>query len=140
MDYVKKEYGVKNDNDLNAEGIRKVVDRFKETYKKATQTDFPQDVNKQLEDCIETVFSSWESPRAKVYRQLNAIPDNYGTAGQCEDVVAGIKQTKQIGDLKTEMPEVYKQLVNTINKLEKHAGYRIYSSRRQIMDAANQKQ
>lgn len=89
LDAVKEEYGVKNDSDLNAEGMKKVVKEFKKIYKEETGEDFPQDVKTQLQMCIETVFDSWNSPRAITYRKVEKIPANYGTAVNVQSMVFG---------------------------------------------------
>lgn len=89
LDAVKEEYGAKNDSDLNAEGMKKVVKEFKKIYKEETGEDFPQDVKIQLQMCIETVFDSWNSPRAITYRKVEKIPANYGTAVNVQAMVFG---------------------------------------------------
>ena len=108
---------------------------------------------------VEAVFRSWNNPRAIVYRKLNDIPNNLGTAvnvqsmvfgnmgdnsgtgvaftrdpatgenkllgeylinAQGEDVVTGIRTPQKIATLENIMPDIYKQFVETADKLEKH--------------------
>src|SRR5277367_6024536 len=68
---VKNAKGAKADTDLDAEGLKEVVARYKEVYKKHVGSDFPQDPFTQLEHAIEAVFKSWMGDRAIRYRQLN---------------------------------------------------------------------
>ena len=59
------------------------------SVKEKTKKDFPQDVYKQLFGAINAVFLSWESNRAKVYRKLNQIPSEWGTAVNVQSMVFG---------------------------------------------------
>ncbi len=76
---IKKKYGHKNDVDLTESQLQELVSIFLEVYKKNGQ-EFPQDPQKQLTTAIEAVFRSWNSDRAKAYREINSIPDTMGTA------------------------------------------------------------
>ncbi|MBT3394712.1 MAG: pyruvate, phosphate dikinase [Waddliaceae bacterium] len=168
---IKKEEGVDTDSDVSVEGFKKAVAAFKEVYKEHIGEDFPQDPWEQLFTAVEAVFRSWNGHRAIVYRQVNNIPDNMGTAvniqtmvfgnkgpnsatgvgftrdpatgdkhfygeylinAQGEEVVAGtrtphpinLNQKKIMGSdlscLEDEMPEMYKELDEIVEKLEEH--------------------
>jgi len=80
LDEVKEKYGAKYDTDLNAEHLKEVVVKYKELYKAEKGEDFPQDPKVQLLEAVKAVFRSWNNPRAIVYRRLNEIPHDWGTA------------------------------------------------------------
>ncbi|TES92765.1 MAG: pyruvate, phosphate dikinase [Candidatus Cloacimonadota bacterium] len=166
---IKKEKGAKSDIELDSEALKELVLRFQDLIKKKKSEDFPAEPFKQLWGSIKAVFKSWNTKRAREYRKINNIPDNWGTAvnvqamvygnmgkesatgvaftrnpatgenvfygeylvnAQGEDVVAGIRTPHplnkiQKGDsdlisLEEEMPEIYKELDEIRNKLEKH--------------------
>ena len=81
--------GVLLDTDLDAKDWKGLIKDFKNIVKKKTKKDFPQDVNQQLIGAISSVFLSWESNRAKVYRKLNQIPSSWGTAVNVQSMVFG---------------------------------------------------
>jgi len=89
LDAVKEEKNAKLDTDLNAEDLKEVVKRYKELYKKEKGSDFPQDPRVQLMEAVKAVFRSWENPRAIVYRRLNDIPSDWGTAVNVQEMVYG---------------------------------------------------
>jgi len=182
IDHLKEEKGVVNDTDLTTDDLREMVARFKKAIKDVTGKDFPTDPWEQLWGSVTAVFDSWTNNRAIVYRKLNNIPDEWGTAvnvqamvfgnmgdssatgvaftrdagtgenlfngeylinAQGEDVVAGIRTPLQITkegavrwaklanvteedraanfpSLEEAMPEIYKELFDTQNKLEDH--------------------
>lgn len=182
IEQVKSQRGIKLDYELNVEELQQLVKLFKEAIKKQTGSDFPSDPVEQLWGAICAVFGSWMNKRAILYRKLNGIPDDWGTAvsvmamvygnmgetsatGVCfsrdaatgenifngewlknaqgEDVVSGVRTPQQITlegsrrwaelqgvseeerkskypSLEEEMPEVYKQLNEIQDKLEKH--------------------
>ena len=159
FDGIKEREGVTNDADLSADALKEVVEGFKEVYKKEMGEDFPQDPKTQLIEAVKAVFSSWNNPRAIVYRRLNDIPGDWGTAvnvqamvfgnmgddsgtgvaftrdpatgedrlygeylmnAQGEDVVAGIRTPEPISKMKEVKPEIYKQFVEIMQKLEDH--------------------
>ena len=66
-----------------------LIQNFKDIVKEKTKKNFPQDVREQLIGAISAVFLSWESHRAKVYRKLNQIPSNWGTAVNVQSMVFG---------------------------------------------------
>jgi pyruvate,orthophosphate dikinase len=89
LDEVKKENGAKYDTDLTADNLKEVVKKYKELYKKEKGSDFPQDPKVQLMEAIKAVFRSWNNPRAIVYRRLNDIPGDWGTAVNVQEMVYG---------------------------------------------------
>ena len=155
----KEENNFKFDTDLTCDHLKSVVEDYKAIYKKEVGEDFPQEPKKQLMLAVEAVFRSWNNPRAIVYRRLNDIPNDLGTAvniqsmvfgnmgdtsgtgvaftrdpgtgenkllgeylinAQGEDVVAGIRTPEPIATLEKAMPEIYKQFIDTVKKLENH--------------------
>ncbi len=81
--------GVLLDTDLNENDWDGLIEDFKRTVKEKTNKDFPQDVNEQLLGAISAVFLSWDSKRAKIYRKLNHIPAEWGTAVNVQSMVFG---------------------------------------------------
>lgn len=155
----REEAGVELDSELSAEHYKSLVEEYKEIYKDEMGEDFPQDPQRQLELAISAVFRSWNNERAILYRRMNGIADDLGTAvnvqamvfgnmgensgtgvaftrnpatgehklfgeylmdAQGEDVVAGIRTPNPISHLEDQLPEVYKQFVETSTTLEKH--------------------
>jgi len=179
---VKSQRGIKLDNEMNTDELKQLVTRFKEAIKQQTGKEFPEDPIEQLWGAICAVFDSWMNDRAILYRKMEGIPQEWGTAvsvmamvfgnmgntsatGVCfsrdaatgenrfngeylvnaqgEDVVAGIRTPQQItreGSLRwakqqgideatraskypsmeESMPEIYQQLNELQDKLEKH--------------------
>lgn len=89
LDKVKEERGYGSDLGLTTEDLKLIVEEFKKIYKAEIGEDFPQDPKKQLMLAIEAVFRSWNNPRAIVYRKLNDIPGNLGTAVNIQSMVFG---------------------------------------------------
>ncbi|TFZ41139.1 pyruvate, phosphate dikinase [Soehngenia longivitae] len=89
LDGLKEEKNASLDTDLNADDMKVLVERYKELYKKEMNEDFPQEPMKQLELAIKAVFASWNNPRAIVYRRLNEIPNDLGTAVNVQSMVYG---------------------------------------------------
>ncbi len=81
--------GVLLDTDLDESDWDGLIEDFKRTVREKTNKDFPQDVHEQLLGAISAVFLSWESNRAKVYRKLNQIPAEWGTAVNVQSMVFG---------------------------------------------------
>ena len=81
--------GVLLDTDLLAEDWQGLIDDFKKLVKEKTKKNFPQNVIEQLKGAISAVFLSWQSNRAKVYRKLNHIPSDWGTAVNVQSMVFG---------------------------------------------------
>ena len=153
IEQYKARHGKPQDTDMEADDWRAIVDTFKELV------NFPQDPSIQLRCAIEAVFLSWNTPRAKFYREMHNIPERLGTAvcvqamvfgnfGETsgsgvaftrnpatgdkqffgeflvnaagEDVVAGTRTPEPISLLEQEIPEAYKELFDTQQRLEKH--------------------
>jgi len=160
LEKMKEEKGVKLDTELDADDLKKLVERFKEIYKEEGK-EFPQDPWDQLWKAIDAVFGSWMNERAITYRKINGIKEDellgtavnvvmmvFGNMGedsgtgvaftrnpntgekkpygeflpnaQGEDVVAGIRTPLKLEELKNRLPEVYEQLMDVMQKLEKH--------------------
>jgi pyruvate,orthophosphate dikinase len=86
---LKKKLGVKTDTDVDADGLKELVDLYKTHIKKELGRDFPQNVFEQLQIAIEAVFRSWNNDRAKLYRQREKISDSLGTAVNIQAMVFG---------------------------------------------------
>lgn len=86
---VKEEKGVEFDTDLDADDLKEVVKRYKELFKKAKGFEFPQQPKAQLVEAVKAVFRSWDNPRAIVYRRLNDISGDWGTAVNIQEMVYG---------------------------------------------------
>ena len=183
MEELKEKKGVKLDTELDVDDLKEMVKRFKAAVKERNGRDFPDNPWDQLWGAILAVFDSWNNERAILYRRLNKIPDDWGTAvnvqamvfgnmgdtsatgvaftrdaatgenifngeylinAQGEDVVAGIRTPQQITkegslrwaklqgiseeerrtkypSLEETMPEIYQELYEIQDKLEKHA-------------------
>ena len=80
IEEVKKAKGVRLDNELDVEDLKTLVKKFKEAVKNVTGKDFPTDVYEQLWGAICAVFNSWMNERAILYRKMEGIPDEWGTA------------------------------------------------------------
>ncbi|NBC83195.1 MAG: pyruvate, phosphate dikinase [Bacteroidetes bacterium] len=179
---VKEARGVELDTELSTDDLKDLVSKFQAKVKEVTGQDFPTDPWDQLWGAVLAVFDSWNTSRAKYYRKLNQIPEEWGTAvnvqamvfgnmgdssgtgvaftrdaatgenifngeylinAQGEDVVAGIRTPQQITksgslqwaelagvseeerkskypSLEESMPNSYKELVETQEKLESH--------------------
>lgn len=89
MDEIKKKAGKTLDSELTAEDLKELVKRYKEFYKSTKGEEFPQDPKIQLLKSIEAVFRSWDNPRAIVYRRMNDIPGDWGTAVNVQAMVFG---------------------------------------------------
>ncbi len=81
--------GVLLDTELDQNDWDGLIKDFKNIVKKKTNQEFPQNVREQLFGAISAVFLSWESHRAKVYRKLNQIPSEWGTAVNVQSMVFG---------------------------------------------------
>jgi len=85
----KEERGVKDDTELTADDLKELVPKFKAVVREKAGEDFPTTPRKQLWGAIGAVFRSWDTPRAVAYRQINAIPDDWGTAVNVQAMVFG---------------------------------------------------
>ena len=159
LEKVKREAGAKDDTDLTAEDLKRLVSLFKGEIRSALGAEFPEDPWEQLWGAVGAVFGSWMNDRAIAYRQLYQIPGDWGTAvngqtmvfgnkgetsgtgvgftrnpalgdnemygeflmnAQGEDVVAGIRTPRPIGELAAVMPAAFEQLVDIRGKIESH--------------------
>lgn len=89
MDEVKEEKGVKFDNELTVDDLKELVVRFKKAVKDYTGKDFPESAWEQLWGGICAVFDSWMNERAIIYRRMNQIPEEWGTAVNVQAMVYG---------------------------------------------------
>jgi len=89
LDEVKEANGAIHDTDLTAENLKEVVKKYKELYKAEKGEEFPQDPKEQLLEAVQAVFRSWDNPRAIVYRRMNDIPGDWGTAVNVQAMVFG---------------------------------------------------
>ena len=89
LEEMKEKKGVHNDTDLDSEDLKVLVEMYKKVYFEEKHEEFPQDPMKQLELAIKAVFESWNNPRAMIYRKLNDIPHDLGTAVNVQSMVFG---------------------------------------------------
>lgn len=89
LDEVKEEVGAKLDTDLDAEALKKIIEKYKRLYKESTGEDFPQEPWEQLRRAINAVFLSWNNKRAITYRKIHNIPEDWGTAVNVQMMVFG---------------------------------------------------
>ena len=89
IDKMKEAKGVKNDVDLTADDLKELVGTFKKIYEENEGRPFPQDPRDQLIEAVKAVFRSWDNPRANVYRKMNEIPYEWGTAVNVQQMAFG---------------------------------------------------
>jgi pyruvate,orthophosphate dikinase len=89
LEIAKEDNGYDNDVEMSAADWRKIVTQYKGIVEGELGRSFPQDVQEQLWGAIQAVFDSWDSDRAKVYRRLNDIPGDWGTAVNVQAMVFG---------------------------------------------------
>ncbi|NLW00536.1 MAG: pyruvate, phosphate dikinase [Clostridiales bacterium] len=89
LDDIKEQNGATQDVELTAENLKEVVSRYKELYRQKMGDEFPQDPKAQLLEAVKAVFRSWNNPRAIVYRRMNDIPGDWGTAVNVQAMVFG---------------------------------------------------
>jgi pyruvate,orthophosphate dikinase len=89
LNEVKATKGVEYDTDLDANDLKKVIEKYKEAIRKEKGEDFPQEPKKQLQMAIDAVFGSWNNPRAITYRRINEIKGLLGTAVNVQTMVFG---------------------------------------------------
>jgi pyruvate,orthophosphate dikinase len=155
----RRESGVRNDAELDADAWKSVTLRFREIIRTYTGKEFPTDPFEQLRQATEAVFRSWNGKRAVDYREAAGIEHDLGTAvniqtmvfgnigddsatgvfmsrnattgepalegdylinAQGEDVVAGIRKTLPIAQLKADMPQMFSELETIARRLEQH--------------------
>jgi len=86
---VRERAGVEHDHQLGEGDLEATIGRYLELVRRATGRDFPEEPREQLMLAVRAVFDSWENPRAKVYRKINQIPDDLGTAVNVQAMVFG---------------------------------------------------
>ncbi|MDY5576727.1 MAG: pyruvate, phosphate dikinase [Lachnospiraceae bacterium] len=92
IDEMKEAKGVTYDTELTADDLKELAGKFKAVYKEAMNgEEFPQDPKEQLMGAVKAVFRSWDNPRAIVYRRMNDIPGDWGTAVNVQTMVFGNK-------------------------------------------------
>ena len=92
IDEMKEAKGVHFDTDLTADDLKELAAKFKAVYKDAMNgEEFPQNPTEQLMGAVKAVFRSWDNPRAIVYRRMNDIPGDWGTAVNVQTMVFGNK-------------------------------------------------
>ncbi len=89
IDKMKEAKGVTEDVDLTAEDLKELVAIFKKIYEDNEGKPFPQDPKEQLIGAVMAVFRSWDNPRANVYRKMNEIPYEWGTAVNVQQMAFG---------------------------------------------------
>ncbi|HEY8496616.1 MAG TPA: pyruvate, phosphate dikinase [Limnochordales bacterium] len=89
IDRMKEEKGVTHDTELDADDLKRLTQQYKELVLKKTGKPFPSDPWEQLRGAINAVFESWNTPRAVRYRELNDIPNDWGTAVNVQAMVFG---------------------------------------------------
>ncbi|HPU22223.1 MAG TPA: pyruvate, phosphate dikinase [Thermoclostridium caenicola] len=89
LDEMKEKKGVKLDTELDADDLKALVKQYHELYQKEKGEPFPQEPRVQLLEAVKAVFRSWNNPRAIVYRRLNDIPGDWGTAVNVQEMVYG---------------------------------------------------
>ncbi len=89
LEIVKEDKGFYNDTEMTSDDWQALVGQFKGIVDEELGRPFPQDVDEQLWGAIRAVFDSWDSDRAKVYRRLNDIPGDWGTAVNVQAMVFG---------------------------------------------------
>ncbi|TKV60173.1 pyruvate, phosphate dikinase [Nakamurella flava] len=158
-DKAKSAKGVTGDLELDVDDLKEIVEVFKAEIKNATGSEFPQHPREQLDLAIRSVFQSWNTDRAKLYRRRERISENLGTAvnvctmvfgnlgdtsgtgvaftrdpasgqagaygdylanAQGEDVVAGIRNTLSLDDLRELDPASHRELTRVMRRLETH--------------------
>ena len=89
LDELKEEKGAKFDTDLTEDDLKELIKKYKAIYKEKMGEEFPQDPKVQLMEAVKAVFRSWDNPRAIVYRRMNDIPGDWGTAVNVQAMVFG---------------------------------------------------
>ncbi len=89
IDEIKEDRKVHFDTELTAEDLKEVIRRFKEIHKEKMGEEFPQEPRVQLMEAVKAVFRSWDNERAIVYRRMNDIPGDWGTAVNVQSMVFG---------------------------------------------------
>ena len=89
LDEIKESKGITFDTEMTAEDLQEVIERYKKIYQEKIGSDFPQEPKAQLMEAVKAVFRSWDNDRAIVYRRMNDIPGDWGTAVNVQAMVFG---------------------------------------------------
>ena len=89
IDELKQDLKIKKDQEFTVKNLQSLIKTFKKIFKTQTGKTFPQDVFSMLLECIEGVFKSWNNERAIIYREMNNIPNSWGTAVNVQEMVFG---------------------------------------------------
>lgn len=89
IEEIKEKKDIENDVDMDVEDLKTLVKKFKKAIKDYTGHDFPQDPKQQLWESIAAVFESWDTKRARYYRKIHKIPNDWGTAVNVQAMVYG---------------------------------------------------
>jgi len=112
LDTEKESKGIELDTELTADDLKKIASLFKECVREKLGQAFPEDVHDQLWGAIGAVFGSWQSPRAKTYRRLHDIPEEWGTAVTVQAMVFGNRgETSSTGVAFTRDPATGERLL-----------------------------
>ncbi|MDN5365337.1 MAG: pyruvate, orthophosphate dikinase [Thermacetogenium sp.] len=85
----KRQHRASYDHELKPEHLKEIIKEYKSLIKEKVGEEFPQDPFEQLNRAVRAVFESWNNPRAQVYRKVNRIPDDLGTAVNVQTMVFG---------------------------------------------------
>ncbi len=91
LERLKQEKGYKLDTEVKSSELKELVEKYKDYYKSVFNEEFPTDPYVQLIEAVESVFRSWDNPRANVYRMMNNIPYSWGTAVNVQSMAFGNK-------------------------------------------------
>ncbi|MCH5249146.1 MAG: pyruvate, phosphate dikinase [Lachnospiraceae bacterium] len=89
LDEIKAKKNITYDTELTADDMKEIIARFKDIYKEKKGEEFPQEPKVQLMEAVKAVFRSWDNERAIVYRRMNDIPGDWGTAVNVQAMVFG---------------------------------------------------
>ena len=89
LDEVKKQKGIQYDFELSADDLKQIIKKYKKIYKEKMGEEFPQEPKVQLMEAVKAVFRSWDNQRAIIYRRMNDIPGDWGTAVNVQAMVFG---------------------------------------------------
>lgn len=89
FDDFKQQHQYQQDAEIPADGLKTICEQYYTIYLEEAHKPFPQDPKQQLQEAIEAVFKSWDNHRARVYRELNDIPHDIGTAVNVQEMVFG---------------------------------------------------
>ncbi|HET6486433.1 MAG TPA: pyruvate, phosphate dikinase, partial [Spirochaetia bacterium] len=89
LERMKRAKGVKQDTELNAEDLKALIRIYKTRVREILGKEFPEDPREQVWGAIRAVFKSWDGRRAKAYRRIEGIPDEWGTAVTVQSMVFG---------------------------------------------------